>query len=60
MVLGLYHIRLHGMRRISQQALQITQRLTGDDGRNCGGNVTTGSRTDIHSGTSETRAARAD
>ena len=32
MVLGLYHIRLRGKRRISQQALQIAQRLTGDEG----------------------------
>jgi hypothetical protein len=44
MVLGLYHIRLCGKRRVSQQALQIAQRLTGDDGRNCGSNVTTGDR----------------
>ena len=44
MVLGLYHIRLRGKRCISQQALQIAQRLTGDDGRNCGSNVTTGNR----------------
>ena len=44
MVLGLYHIRLRGKRCISQQALQIAQRLTGDDGRNCGSNVRTGDR----------------
>ena len=44
MVLGLYHIRLRGKRRISQQALQIAQRLTGDDGGVCESNVTTGDR----------------
>jgi hypothetical protein len=44
MVLGLYHIRLRGKRCISQQALQIAQRLTGDDRRNCGSNVRTGDR----------------
>jgi hypothetical protein len=40
----LVHIRLCGKRRISRQALQITQRLTGDDGRDCESNVTTGNR----------------
>ena len=44
MVLGLYHIRLYGKRGISQQALQIAQRLTGDDGGVCESNVTTGDR----------------
>jgi hypothetical protein len=44
MVLGLYHIRLPGKRRISQQALQFTQRLTGDDGRDGESNVATGDR----------------
>ena len=44
MVLGLYHIRLRGKRRISQQALQVAQRLTGDDGRDCESNGTTGNR----------------
>jgi hypothetical protein len=58
MVLGLYHIRLRGKRRISQQALPIPQRLTGDDGSGfeSNGNGTQATASNIHRVASDTPA----
>ena len=44
MVLRLYHTRLHGKRAIGQQALQLSERFTIDDGGRCRGEVTTNYR----------------